>query len=94
MTKQWRLFIDSSKRCLEALLLHIGNELASIPIAYSIHLKEMYSTMKVLLQNIKYEEYQRLVCGDFKAIGILLGQQTEYTKVPCFICEWDSRTLE
>ena len=48
--------------------------------------------MKVLLPNVKYEEYQWLVCGDFKVIGILLGQQTGYTKMPCFMCEWNSRT--
>lgn len=90
-SKQWRLFIDSSKRSLKAVLLHIGNELASIPIAYSVHLKETYSTMKLLLQNVKYEEHQWLVCGDFKVIGILLGQQTGYTKMPCYMCEWDSR---
>jgi hypothetical protein len=75
-SKQWRLFIDSSKRNLKALLLHIGNELASIPIAYSVHLKETYSSMKALLQNVKYEKHQWLVCGDFEVIGILLGQQT------------------
>ena len=30
-------------------------------------------------------------CGDFKVIGIFLGQQTGYTKMPCYMCEWDSR---
>ena len=50
-------FIDSSKRSLKAVLLHIGNEVASVPIAYSVHLEETYSTMKVLLQNVKYEEH-------------------------------------
>jgi hypothetical protein len=26
-----------------------------------------------------------------KVILMLLGQQSGYTKFPCFICEWDSR---
>lgn len=33
---QWRLFIDSSKRSLKAVLLHNGNEYASIPVAHSV----------------------------------------------------------
>lgn len=40
-SKQWRLFIDSSKRSLKAVLLHIGNELASIPTGYSVHLRDV-----------------------------------------------------
>ena len=31
------------------------------------------------------------VCGDLKAISVVLGQQGGYTKFPCFLCEWDSR---
>ena len=32
---KWRLFIDSSKRSLKAVLLYIGNQKPSIPIAHS-----------------------------------------------------------
>lgn len=31
------------------------------------------------------------ICGDLKIICMLLGQQSGYTKYPCFICLWDSR---
>ena len=31
---EWRLFIDSSKLSLKAVLLHNGNRLASIPIGH------------------------------------------------------------
>ena len=31
------------------------------------------------------------ICGDFKVIGLLLGQQSDFTKFPCFLCEWDGR---
>lgn len=34
-TDQWRLFIDSSKRSLKAVLLHNSNKYASIPVAHS-----------------------------------------------------------
>jgi hypothetical protein len=36
----WRLFIDSSKRSLKAVLLHNSNVLASIPLAHSTKLSE------------------------------------------------------
>jgi hypothetical protein len=85
------LFIDSSKRSLKGVLLHNGKMYGSIPVAHSVHLKETYENMKVLLTGIQYEEHNWLICGDFKVIGILLGQQAGYTKMPCFLCEWYSR---
>ena len=33
--EQWRLFIDASKTSLKAVLLHNGNKLPSIPVAYA-----------------------------------------------------------
>jgi hypothetical protein len=83
---EWRLFIDSSKRSLKAVLLHNGNELASLPLAHSVHLKETYDDMKHLLNAIKYNDHKWLVCGDLKMVAILLGLQGGYTKYPCFLC--------
>lgn len=91
---QWRLFIDSSKRSLKAVLLHNGNEYASIPIAHSVYLKESYENMKKVLGKIKYDEHKWFICGDLKITTILLGQQLGYTKNPCYICLWDSRARE
>lgn len=88
---EWRLFIDSSQRSLKAVLLHIGNELGSIPVAHSVVLKETYDNMTLLLTCIRYSEHNWLVCGDLKVIGIILGLQGGYTKMPCFLCEFDSR---
>ncbi|KRX13342.1 hypothetical protein T07_144 [Trichinella nelsoni] len=34
------------------------------------------------------------MCGDFKVLCMLLGQQSGYTKFPCFLCEWDSRARD
>ena len=53
----WRLFIDSSKWSLKGVLLHNGNKYPSIPIAHSVHLKESYDNMELLLEAIKYSEY-------------------------------------
>ena len=35
----WRIFIDSSKLSLKAVLLHNGNTLPSIPVGHSVHNK-------------------------------------------------------
>ena len=43
---QWRLFLDSSKRSLNCVLLYNGNKLASIPIGHSVQMKETYENMK------------------------------------------------
>ena len=90
-TEAWRLFIDSSKASLKAVLLHNGNMYASVPVGYSTHLKETYETMSLLLEKICYRDYNWNMCGDLKVITILMGMQTGYTKYCCFICEWDSR---
>ncbi|GBN35087.1 Tau-tubulin kinase 1 [Araneus ventricosus] len=90
----WRLFIDSSKRSLKAFLLHNESKLASVPVAHSVFMKETYESMEMLLTKIKYTEHKWAICGDLKGIGLLLGQQSGFTKFPCFICEWDSRDRE
>ena len=89
----WRLFIDSSKRSLKGVLLHNGNKYPSIPIAYSVHLKESYDNMELLLEAIKYSEYQWSLCGDLKVIGLLMGMQAGFTKYRCFLCLRDSRAV-
>lgn len=90
-TEAWRLFIDSSKASLKAVLLHNGNMYASVPVGYYSHLKETYETMSLLLEKIRYRDYNWNICGDLKVITILMGMQTGYTKYCCFICEWDRR---
>jgi hypothetical protein len=88
--EQWRLFIDTSKTSPKAVLLHNGNKLASIPVAYAPSTKETYTTMNDILVEADYKKYQREVCGDVKVTAVLLGLQTGYTKYSCFLCERDS----
>lgn len=92
--EDWRLFIDSSKRSLKGVLLHNGNTFASIPIAHSTKLKETYANLRIVLDKIKYSEHQWKVCGDLKISSMILGQQSGFTKFPCFLCLWDSRARE
>ena len=92
--EEWRLFIDSSTRSLKAVLLHNGNRFPSIPVAHSVHLKEDYTNVKLLLEKINYISYKWDVCGDFKMLGFLLGLQGGFTKYSCFLCLWDSRAVD
>jgi len=86
----WRLFIDSSKFSLKAVLLHNGKTQHSIPVGHSVHNKESYENKKILMEAINYDKFKWKICGDLKVIAVLLGLQQEFTKYCCFICEWDS----
>jgi len=88
---QWRLFIDSSKRSMKAVLLFNGNAIASLPVAHSVTLKETYENVKLLLTSLNYNKHNWLICGDLKIIAMILGLQGGYSKFPCFLCLWDSR---
>lgn len=92
--EEWRLFIDSSKTSLKAVLLHNGNTYASLPVGHSIHMKESYENLDIVLNTIKYLEHGWMICGDLKVSCMLLGQQSGFTKYPCFLCEWDSRARD
>ena len=46
----WRLFIDSSEVSMKAVLLHNGNKFPSVPLAYAVHVQEIYKNLQVLLQ--------------------------------------------
>ena len=75
------------------MLLHNGNEYASIPLAHLVHAKEGYDEVKEVLDLIKYKEHN-WICVDLKMVNFLLGQQSRYTKFLCFICLWDSRARD
>ncbi|KAF5283084.1 hypothetical protein FQR65_LT14101 [Abscondita terminalis] len=89
--EEWILFIDSCKRSLKCVLLDIGNKHAAVPIAHSTKLKEEYQNVDLVLKKLKYSEHQWVICVDLKMVNFLLGQQSGYTKFPCFICLWNSR---
>ena len=91
---EWRLFIDSSKRSLKCVLLHIGNVYGALPIGHSVLLKESYEHIKTVLKLLQYENHEWVICVDLKMVNFLLGQQGGYTKYPCFLCLWDSRARD
>ena len=55
--EEWRLFIDSSKSSLKAVLLHNGNDYPSVPVGHSVHMRESFENMVFLLDHIKYLQY-------------------------------------
>ena len=59
-------------------------------MGYSAIMKESHENLVVLLDRINYKD-DLMICGDLKIAYMLLGQQAGYTKLPCFLCEWDSR---
>lgn len=89
--RDWRIFVDSSKESLKAVLLHNGNQKPSIPIAHAVNMKESYETMTKLFININYENHNWKICCDLKVVAILSGLQGGFTKHCCFLCLWDSR---
>jgi len=54
----WRLYIDLSKLSLKAFPLHSGNTLPSIPVGHSVHNKEPYENMKILMEAINYDKFK------------------------------------
>ena len=88
----WRLFIDSLVKSLKAVLLHNGSKFPSISGGHSVHMKEECENVKALLGMINYTSHNWELCGDFKMLAFLLGQQGGgYTKYLWFLCSWNSR---
>ena len=60
-------------------------------MGHSVHMKERYENVKTLLNIIEYTSHIWELCGDFKMLAFLLGQQGGYSKYSCFLCLWNSR---
>ena len=91
---EWRLFLDSSKRSLKCVILRNGNVYGAVPVGHSVHLREHYDDMRMVMDLLKYHEHNWIVCVDLKMVNFLLGQQKGFTKFPCFLCRWDSRARD
>nr|CAH7753306.1 unnamed protein product [Callosobruchus chinensis] len=91
---KWGLFIDSSKTSLKVVLLAHGNDLPSVPVAYSVDMKETYENISRILDKINYHGYKWKLCADLKVLALVTGLQSGFTKYCCFLCEWDSRARD
>jgi hypothetical protein len=57
--EQWRLFIDSSKVSMTAILIYNGNKHPSITLAHAVNMKESYVNIQSLLKNkMCYEHHE------------------------------------
>lgn len=87
----WRLFIDGSSESLKAALVHNGNKLPTIPVAYGRGVKETYASMQAIIMLTQYNEHKWQICGDLKVVAILMGLKQGYCKHQCFLCLWEGR---
>ena len=71
IASEWRLFIDGSVSSLKAVLLHGSNRKSPISLAMGINIKEIYKTLKDIMEKIKYYENKWKICCDLKVINIL-----------------------
>ena len=53
---EWQLFTDLSKLSLKVVLLYNGNTLSSIPVGHSMHNKESYENINILMDAISYNK--------------------------------------
>ena len=60
---KWRLFVGSNKRSLKYVLLYNRNEYSPVPIGDSVHVKEKYEKIKVVLNLLKYQERNCIDCN-------------------------------
>lgn len=67
-----RLLINSSKRSMKCVLLHIGNQYASVPLTNSTILKEKYEAEKYVLEKIRYGQHEWLIWIDLKMANFFL----------------------
>ena len=88
------MFIDSSKESLEVVLLHIGNEKPSVPIAFSTDKEENYSKMKRILELVKYDQHKWKICCDLKVVQIIMGLRGGFSANQCFLCEWEGHAYK
>ena len=46
--------------------------------------KEHYLNVKMILQNLRYNEHKRAICVDFKMVNFLLGQHGGVHQISLF----------
>ena len=89
------IIVASFYRCLkneyQSCILHIGDQLPSVPVAYIMIVRETYKNLKNLLNSIQYNKHQWMICADLKVVPALTGLQVGCIKLWCFLYLWDSR---
>ncbi len=89
-TDEWRLFFDVSSFSLKAVFLHSGNKYPSLLLAHSVHLKEDYRNVRLLLETLNHNKYRWEGIEDFKTEAFLMRSHRGFTKNRCFFYLWDN----
>jgi hypothetical protein len=71
--QEWRVFIDSPKLNVKAVLLHNGNQYPSIPVGHAAHMKETYEKLKQLPNQLECINYGWHICGSVSVNGCPTG---------------------
>ena len=61
---------------------------------HSTTLKETYDPKKRVMEQFKYLDQNWVICMDLQMVNFLLGQESGYTKFPCFLFLWESRAQD
>jgi hypothetical protein len=56
-------YLSATQCTLKAVLLHNGNNYASLPIGHSVHLKESYENLELAVTMIGYTAHDWMICG-------------------------------
>lgn len=91
---KWRIFIDSSKSSLKAVLLYEDSSIKPLPILYALKRQETYDTMKWVLDTVDYDLHKWRASCDLKVVTLLCGLQTGYTKYCCAFCRTCDWTIK
>ena len=83
--------MDTSKDSIKSVLLHNGNTLPSVPIAYSTTMKKSYENLKAILTSMQYDDLNWHIFVDFKVVAMLTGLQLGCAKFCCYLCLWNFR---
>ena len=83
-----KLFTDSTKLNLKAVLPHHGRVLPSVTVRHTIRMNHMIT--RKLLNCLNCKKYQQHLSGDLEDVVICLGLQNGCIKFCCLLCELDS----
>lgn len=78
--EEWRLCVHWSKYSFKVVQQHNGNINPSIPFAHSVHIKDSYENMDLLLKAKSYSKYGWNICADLQVTGLILGMLSGYKK--------------
>ena len=66
-------------------------DLTSLENAQTKKIWKLIECTTYVQEKIVYDQHKWFICVDLNMVNFLLGQQSGFTKYPCFLCMWNSR---